>query len=166
MENQDKIEEMVRQVRRLMLKIFIVFGIIAGMLIYLMADPTLSAFRSSSTEADYVAVPAGEPSESSQEEYDKIENGVHLRTGFVEGEGLMLVVNNCTNCHSAKLVTQNRMSKERWLATIRWMQETQNLWDLGGNEETIVDYLATYYAPTEKGRRQNLADIEWYDLKN
>jgi len=77
---------------------------------------------------------------------------------------LMTVVNNCTNCHSAKLVTQNRMSKERWRATIRWMQETQNLWDLGKNEEIIVDYLATYYAPTEKGRRQNLENIEWYAL--
>lgn len=166
MENQEKIRDVVKQVRRLMIKIFIVFGIIAGMLIYLMADPTLSAFKSSSAVEDYVAVPAAEESELSEEEFDKIENGVHVRTGFVAGEGLMLVVNNCTNCHSAKLVTQNRMSKERWLATIRWMQETQNLWDLGGNEEPIVNYLATYYAPTEKGRRQNLADIEWYDLKN
>ena len=166
MEKEDKIRETVKQLRRLMLKIFIVFGIIASMLIYLMVDPTLSAFKSSATATDYVAVPAAEPSELSEEEYDKIENGVHVRTGFVEGEGLMLVVNNCTNCHSAKLVTQNRMSKERWLATIRWMQETQNLWDLGGNEEPIVNYLATYYAPTEKGRRQNLADIKWYDLKD
>ena len=46
------------------------------------------------------------------------------------------------------------------------MQETQNLWDLGSGEEIIVNYLATHYAPTEKGRRQNLADIEWYELKN
>ena len=166
MENEEKTREAAKQVRRLMTKIFIVFGIIAGMLIYLMVDPTLSAFKSSAPVEDYVAVPATEASASSEEDFDKIENGVHVRTGFVAGEGLMLVVNNCTNCHSAKLVTQNRMSKERWLATIRWMQETQNLWDLGGNEEPIVNYLATYYAPTEKGRRQNLTDIEWYDLKD
>jgi len=57
------------------------------------------------------------------------------------------------------------MSKERWRATIRWMQETQNLWDLGGNEEAIVNYLGTHYAPTQKGRRQNLANIDWYDLE-
>ena len=103
--------------------------------------------------------------EIDEEDFDKIENGIQLRNGFVEGEGLMTVVNNCTNCHSAKLVTQNRMSKERWRATIRWMQETQNLWDLGKNEEIIVDYLATYYAPTEKGRRQNLENIDWYLLE-
>ena len=96
---------------------------------------------------------------------DKIENGIHLRTGFAEGEGLTTVINNCTNCHSAKLVTQNRMTKEQWQATIHWMQETQNLWDLGDNEEIILNYLATHYAPTKEGRRKNLQDIEWYTLK-
>ena len=104
--------------------------------------------------------------EAEEPEEDRIENGIHVRTGFVEGDGLMEVVNNCTNCHSAKLVTQNRMSKEQWEATIRWMQETQNLWDLGDNEPIIVNYLATHYAPTKKGRRQNLTDIDWYALES
>jgi len=107
------------------------------MLIYLIFDPTLSAFMSKDTTEEYVAIPNPNGIILSDADYDKIENGVHLRTGLAEGEGLMLVVNNCTNCHSAKLVTQNRMSKELWLATIRWMQETQNLWDLGLNEEPI-----------------------------
>lgn len=97
--------------------------------------------------------------------FDQIENGVHLRTGFADGEGLMTVVANCTACHSAKLVTQNRMTREGWEQTIRWMQKTQNLWDLGPNEAVILDYLATHYAPEKKGRRQNLADIEWYELQ-
>lgn len=94
-----------------------------------------------------------------------IVDGVHVATGFVDGAGLTAVIQNCTNCHSAKLVTQNRMTKEGWIATIRWMQETQNLWDLGENEKTIVQYLATYYAPQKKGRREILTDIEWYELK-
>ena len=110
-------------------------------------------------------VEAQEP-EVNEADFDKIENGIHIRTGFVEGDGLMTVVNNCTNCHSAKLVTQNRMTAAGWRATIKWMQETQNLWDLGQNEEIIVAYLAKFYAPEEKGRRQNLNDIEWYELKN
>jgi hypothetical protein len=97
---------------------------------------------------------------------DLIENGIHVKTGFVEGEGLMVVINNCTNCHSAKLVTQNRMTKEQWIASIKWMQETQNLWDLGGNEEIIVNYLAVHYAPMKKGRREGLTNIEWYALEN
>ncbi|MEM7483676.1 MAG: monoheme cytochrome C [Bacteroidota bacterium] len=96
---------------------------------------------------------------------NEIENGIHVATGFVDGDGLIEVIQNCTNCHSAKLVTQNRMSKEGWIATIRWMQETQNLWDLGDQEENIVNYLATNYAPQKKGRREALTNIEWYVLK-
>ncbi|SNY95306.1 monoheme cytochrome C [Flagellimonas pacifica] len=95
----------------------------------------------------------------------EIENGIHIETGFVADEGMEVTIQNCTNCHSAKLVTQNRMSKEGWKATIKWMQETQNLWDLGSNEDLIVSYLAKNYAPVAKGRRQNLEDIEWYELE-
>ena len=96
---------------------------------------------------------------------NRIENGVHVRTGLVEDEGLMTVVAHCTACHSAQLVIQNRMNRERWNATIRWMQETQNLWDLGPNEDVILDYLAAHYSPEEMGRRANLTQIEWYELE-
>jgi len=96
---------------------------------------------------------------------DEIENGVHLKTGLVEGVGLMETVNNCTSCHSAKLLTQNRLSKEGWVSAIRWMQETQNLWDLGKNEELIVNYLAKNYPPENKGRREILDETDWYELK-
>jgi hypothetical protein len=96
---------------------------------------------------------------------DRIENGIHVRTGLIDAEGLMTVVNNCTNCHSSKLVTQNRMNAERWNTTIEWMQETQNLWDLGGNQEIIVHYLVTNYPVQKKGRRMALTNIDWYELK-
>ena len=99
------------------------------------------------------------------ENRDKIENGIHLRTGLKDDEGLMTVITHCTACHSAQLVIQNRMNEERWNATIRWMQETQNLWDLGKNQEVIVNYLVKNYPPTEKGRRENLKEPEWYELK-
>lgn len=160
MENQEKLKNSFKQIRHLTVFIVAFFMAIATILVYVLIDPTLASFSSKNKE-EYIAV-----TEVNDPDFDKIENGIHLRTGFVEDDGLMLVVNNCTNCHSAKLVTQNRMSKERWLATIRWMQETQNLWDLGKNEETIVNYLATNYAPTKKGRRQNLTEIEWYVLDN
>ena len=121
-----------------------------------MVDPSLSVFR---TESKVVNTVVTSPT-------DEIVDGIHVRTGLVDAPGLMLVVNNCTNCHSAKLVTQNRMSKEAWLTTIRWMQETQNLWNLGKNEDSIINYLATNYAPKHKGRRENLTDIEWYELED
>lgn len=161
MKGLEQYKESAAQIRKLMTSVLIIFMLAVTVLVYLLIDPTLSAFSSETTEGDFETT-----SDITDEDYDKIEDGIHLRTGFVEGDGLMLVVNNCTNCHSAKLVTQNRMSKERWTATIRWMQETQNLWDLGGNEEPIINYLATHYAPTQKGRRQNLSNIEWYDLED
>lgn len=95
----------------------------------------------------------------------EIKDGIHIETGFIASNGLEAVINNCTNCHSAKIVTQNRMTREGWLTTIRWMQKTQNLWDLGDQESIILDYLAANYTPENKGRRQNLAVEEWYELK-
>ncbi|WP_194776119.1 cytochrome C [Pararhodonellum marinum] len=94
-----------------------------------------------------------------------IEEGIHVETGLIAGEGLTAVIANCTNCHSAKLVTQNRFTAEGWIRVIRWMQETQDLWDLGTNEELIVAYLAKYYAPEELGRRKQLKVDEWYELE-
>jgi len=95
-----------------------------------------------------------------------IKNGIHMNTGLVEAEGLPLVIAHCTGCHSGKLITQNRLSKDGWQETIRWMQKTQNLWDLGEDEKIIVDYLSKNYAPSAKGRREILKDIEWYSLEN
>jgi hypothetical protein len=97
---------------------------------------------------------------------NRIENGVHVRTGLIEAPGMQETVNNCTSCHSAQLVIQNRMNEERWKSTIDWMQKTQGLWDLGENEDVIVNYLVKNYPPSSKGRREALTNIEWYELKD
>lgn len=145
--------------RQLAIGLFCAFLGIAALLTYLFFDRDLSILKKSKALEPYQEVTNNEA------DFNKIENGIHLRTGFVEDEGLMLVVQHCTSCHSAKLVTQNRMGKEQWKATIRWMQETQNLWDLGKNEEAIVNYLAKNYAPVKEGRRKNLENIDWYELE-
>lgn len=156
MEENNNLQKQIKALYKSLFAFLLAFGLIGIGLIAYLKNPELFNSTSESSEEEYVVV--------SEEDSDKIENGVHLRTGFVEGEGLMETVNNCTNCHSSELVLQNRMSKENWLATIRWMQETQNLWDLGGNEEIIVDYLVKNYPVIKKGRRGTLTDIEWYDL--
>ncbi len=96
----------------------------------------------------------------------EVVDGIHTATGLAVGAGFSAVKSNCTNCHSAKLVTQNRASREGWKETIKWMQETQGLWDLGKSENIILDYLATYYGPEDYGRRMNLQldSVEWYIL--
>lgn len=84
---------------------------------------------------------------------------------LVVDDELPLVIQNCTGCHSAKLIAQNRATREGWKNMIVWMQETQNLWDLGPNEDKILDYLTRHYSPERVGRRKNLENIVWYDLK-
>jgi hypothetical protein len=85
-------------------------------------------------------------------------------TGLVVAEHFELVRAQCTVCHSAKLITQNNASKDGWEQMIRWMQKDQGLWDLGENEDHILNYLSQYYGLKKKGRRTPLTDIEWYVL--
>lgn len=156
MSNQDEIRKIVQTISRLTYIILLVVGMIVALLAYYTVDPTMPALTKLTSTT----------TESESEDPDKIENGIHLRTGLIEAEGLTAVINNCTNCHSAKLVIQNRMNKERWVSTIRWMQRTQNLWQLGDQEEVILNYLVTNYPPQKKGRRQSLGEIEWYALED
>jgi hypothetical protein len=81
----------------------------------------------------------------------------HPTTGLVDAPGHMMVMAHCTACHSAALISQNRMSRERWLETIKWMQRTQKLWPLGDAEPVILDYLNTWYGPKSHGRRAPIA---------
>lgn len=96
---------------------------------------------------------------------DKVENGMDVASGFIAEGAYLMVKQTCTACHSGKLVTQNRASREGWLDMIRWMQATQKLWDLGQNEDKILDYLAKYYGPQKKGRRAPAEVEEWYMIE-
>jgi hypothetical protein len=157
---EEKFKESVKGLHKLLRILLLGFLCVITILFFTIKDAKTPPTNILLASPEYVEEPTIE------EDFDRIENGIHVQTGFVEGEGLMLVVQNCTSCHSAKLVTQNRMSKEKWLATIRWMQETQNLWDLGVNEAPILNYLSTYYAPNQIGRRANLKNVEWYELQD
>lgn len=78
-------------------------------------------------------------------------------TGLVKAENWELVRANCTACHAASLVTQQRASRSTWLEMIRWMQATQNLWQFDvATEARILDYLAAYYPPNSSSRRMPL----------
>lgn len=156
MSKEEDYKKLIKKVIRLVFVLFSLFFVAGGLVMYYAVNPE---FFTISPEVETIAyIPA-------EEDEDRIENGIHVRTGLIEAEGLMTVVNNCTNCHSSKLVIQNRMNTERWNAVIKWMQETQNLWDLGKNQEIIVNYLVTNYPPKEVCRRAPLTDIDWYELK-
>ena len=97
---------------------------------------------------------------------DLVENGIHVQSGLVYAPGFQAVRANCTICHSAKLVTQNRASRQGWSDIIKWMQQTQGLADLGLQHDEILDYLAAHYAPDAVSRRTPLDQrtIDWYTL--
>lgn len=146
-----KITQLAQRLVNITMGLLLLFSAIVG---YLIVDPDLRLLQSPKVPLTNTSLKKG------------IENGIHIESGLIDAEGLMVVVNNCTNCHSAKLLIQNRMNAERWNATIKWMQETQNLWDLGENQDVIVNYLVTNYPPKKKGRREPLSDIEWYVLED
>ena len=67
---------------------------------------------------------------------------------LVPGEGRDLIIENCTACHSTKIILKNHMSREQWNETITWMQKKQGLWKLGNAVRgKILDYLAKTQGP-------------------
>lgn len=75
-------------------------------------------------------------------------------TGLIVAPGWQDVRAHCGGCHSHALVTQQRASRQTWLDMIRWMQETQNLWQFQPDvEDRILSYLAENYAPQPNRRR-------------
>jgi hypothetical protein len=79
-------------------------------------------------------------------------------TGLVMDENWQIVAAHCGACHSTRLVTQNRGSRETWLHMIRWMQDSQGLWPFNEpTEQMLLDYLEKNYGPLAASRRQPLS---------
>lgn len=106
---------------------------------------------------------------NANDEYDdsdyEIVDGLEVSSGMKVDDHWEITKISCTPCHSAKLVTQNRATRDGWEKMIKWMQETQGLWDLGENEPLILDYLAKNYGVSEEGNRSNLIIEDWYEIK-
>ena len=150
---EKKLVRIIHQVNQVLKASVFAIGILLVIIVYLAGD----YFKVDSPYEKQIS--------SSAVNMPEIINGVHAETGLIDDAALDVVIQNCTGCHSAKLIIQTKMHLAGWTSTIKWMQETQNLWDLGENEERILEYLATHYAPTKKGRRANLENIEWYELE-
>lgn len=157
-ENQPHLDQAVRHLNRL---VAASLAIIAIALVNIMAPDTAQKWWGE-PEAE-LAVVVGAPEAVSD---TLVVDGIHVASGLVVDDGFIQVKATCLACHSAKLVTQNRATRDGWKKMIRWMQETQNLWDLGTNEDLILDYLAKHYAPDDVGRRRNLTPPEWYVLED
>jgi len=151
----DQIIVVVKYLLRITIGAFVIVTLLLGITLFINENPEWRI-------ENYLAVEKRPMTEESLTIFE----GKEKNTGLLDGKGLSIVIVNCTRCHSAKLIAQNRANREGWISMIRWMQETQNLWDLGENEEIILDYLSKNYAPEKIGRRNNLTDIEWYSLQD
>ncbi len=75
-------------------------------------------------------------------------------SGLIMRPGWQQVRAHCGGCHSHAIVTSQKMGRQSWLEMIRWMQDTQNLWQFTPEvEKQILDYLAQNYPPQANRRR-------------
>lgn len=108
------------------------------------------------------------PFDKESESLNSGELRIDPASGLVAEGDYIFVRAVCVTCHSSKLILQNRADREGWERMIRWMQETQKLWELGELEDKILDYLAAYYGPKELGERRpalKIAEEDWYYLE-
>lgn len=86
------------------------------------------------------------------------ESGLDANTGLIVAPGWEMAAAHCGACHSHALVTAQRGDAEFWRSTIRWMQKTQNLWQIPDAQERIlIAYLEANYNESDWGRRPPLA---------
>lgn len=81
------------------------------------------------------------------------DDAVDPASGLVIDTGWELTQAHCAGCHSAKLVTQNRLDQGGWEDIIRLMQAEHGLWDLGDAEPVIIDYLSRHYGAAQRAFR-------------
>ena len=68
---------------------------------------------------------------------------------MAEHPGKEEVFYTCNACHSIRLVTQQRLPRERWDQLLDWMVEEQGMAELTAAErQVILQYLATQYGPS------------------
>ncbi|WP_281301505.1 MULTISPECIES: hypothetical protein [unclassified Iodidimonas] len=70
------------------------------------------------------------------------------------GEGRETTFYMCSACHSMKLVTQQRLSRDRWDYLLDWMTKEQGMPPLDDEMRgEILDYLSTSYGPDQSSRK-------------
>ena len=68
--------------------------------------------------------------------------------GLAKGPGREEVFYACDACHSIRMVTQQRLSRERWDQLLDWMVAEQGMAELTADERRVIlDYLARHYGP-------------------
>jgi len=82
---------------------------------------------------------------------------IDTSTGLITADGWQMVVQTCTRCHSARIISQNSGNREVWQSRINWMQKNQGLEQLNPDIlSPILDYLVLNYGQKASSRRPEL----------
>ena len=65
---------------------------------------------------------------------------------LVEAEGVEETYIYCSACHSERLVAQQGLTREKWIAMLEWMVEEQGMPEIEEPDYSrVIDYLAEHY---------------------
>ena len=75
--------------------------------------------------------------------------------GLIIDTNVELVENHCLACHNSGLIVNMNANRDAWIAAIRWMQESEGLWEIPAEDESkLLDYLVKHYGEKYSTRRR------------
>ncbi len=78
MAKEEDFFRLIKKATQLVALAFVLVIVADAFLVYYMVDPNMSAFRSPPEKVMSAPI---------EEDFNKIENGIHVRTGLLDGEG-------------------------------------------------------------------------------
>jgi cytochrome c len=97
----------------------------------------------------------GNPAHAQAKGTETVESDDMDWQGLVPGKGREETFYMCSSCHSAKLVVQQGLSRERWEEVFVWMVKKQAMPPLEPNDRVLIlDYLTKHYNENRRKKRR------------
>jgi mono/diheme cytochrome c family protein len=112
--------------------------------------PAALAFQQAQAETTARAEAARRQAEAAQ----AVTQPAEEETVLPEGHGRAETFGYCIACHSTAIIRRSQFSREQWEGLMDWMTEKHGMNRLEGElRETIVNYLATQFGPSQAPAR-------------
>jgi hypothetical protein len=114
--------------------------------------PAALAFQQAQAEATARAEALRREAEAAQ----AVTQPAEEETILPDGPGRAETFGYCVACHSTAIIRRSRFSRAQWEGLMDWMTDVHGMTPLEGElRETIVNYLATHFAPAQAPRGRN-----------